>query len=267
VRFGNEWVAIGQAEVAATPAGAVNPSGLAESWTSADGVHWTPGGPLDTPAGVGREHPTGLCVQSGATPGLIAVGWSYQATAGQVALAWVSADGIHWSRSLVGPSSLPSGAQEIRGCLATPTGLVAYGATTAGTGATIPAIWRSTDGSEWTREATPTFVPGSTAGVTSLASAGSTWLAVVSDDAWNASPPLMGTGQSAASQLWLSEDGGMTWLSLDTAGPPWQSGDESELALAAFAGYRPVVAGVVAGQLAVWVGRPATQPLPSSAST
>ncbi|HUJ64254.1 MAG TPA: hypothetical protein VLX59_01875, partial [Acidimicrobiales bacterium] len=268
VRFASEWVAIGEAEPAAAPVGSINPTGLAESWTSADGVHWIPRGPLDAAAGVGPEQPTGLCVQSGSNPRVIAVGWSYQATAGQVALAWVSADGAHWSRALIGPSALPSGAQEISGCIVTTTGLVAYGATTAGSGATIPAIWRSTDGSAWTREATPTFVPESTAEVTSLASAGSTWIAVVSEPGWTGGTKPTGSDESAsASQLWVSEDGGVTWLSLDTSGPPWQSGDAAKLVLAAFAGDRPVLAGVVAGQLAVWVGSPATQPLSSSAST
>jgi hypothetical protein len=259
IRFGTEWVAIGAAApAAATSSGSANVSGLAVSWTSADGVHWESHGPLDAAAGVIPERPAGLCVRSGFSPAVIAVGSSYQASAGEVAVAWISSDGAHWSRTVVSAPSLPGGNQEMSGCQATANGLVAFGDTTSASGATIPAIWRSAAGSQWTRQSSPGFVPAATTTLTSVAGPGSTWLAVASGRAARSEP--------TASQLWLSQDGGTSWLMLDTTSSAWQTTGPARLYLTGFEGGVPVVAGTAAGRLVVWSGTPAPQQASSTTS-
>jgi hypothetical protein len=259
VRFGNEWVAVGAAAPSpATSTRSANLSGLAESWTSADGVHWVSHGPLDSAAGVTPERPTGLCVRSGSTPAVIAVGSSYQPSVGEVAVAWVSPDGTHWSRATVSSPSLPGGNQEMSGCVATATGLVAFGVTTSPSGAAVPAIWRSVAGSQWNRQSSPGFVPATATTLTSVAGPGSTWLAVSSERA-TASEPV-------ATQLWVSQDGGVSWIMLDTSGSPWQTSGTARLDLTGFEGGAPVVVGTVGGRLVVWGGTPTPQPTSSTTS-
>jgi hypothetical protein len=255
VRFGNEWVAIGEANLSpATSAASANPSGLAQSWTSVDGVHWVSHGPLDPAAGINPERPTGLCVRAGPDPALVAVG-----STGPTSVAWLSADGAHWSRAAIDPPALAGGRQVMSGCIATATGLVAFGATTSPSGASIPAIWKSVAGSQWTRQSPDGFVPGSTTPLMALAHSGSTWLAVAPGPA---TPEEGGT-----SQLWLSQDGGVTWLATDSSDSALQSDGTARLDLAGFEAGVPVVAGTVAGQLAVWMGSPApeTSSSPTSA--
>jgi hypothetical protein len=257
IRFGNEWVAVGAASPAvATSTRSANLSGLAESWTSADGVHWVSHGPLDQAAGVIPEKPTGLCVRSGPVPAVIAVGSSYQASAGEVAAAWISSDGVHWHRAAVSAPSLAGGSQEMSGCMAIATGLVAFGDSTTPSGATIPAIWRSATGAQWTKQSSPGFVPAASTTLTSVAGPGSTWLAVASGRATPSEPTV--------SQLWVSQDGGVSWLMLDTTGSPWQTAGPARLDVAGFDGDVPVVAGTVAGRLGVWTGTPAP---PAESST
>ncbi len=259
IRFGNEWVAVGAAAPAvATSTTSANLSGLAESWTSVDGVHWVSHGPLDQATGVIPERPTGLCVRPGPVAAVIAVGSSYQASAGEVAVAWISSDGVHWSRAAVSTPSLAGGNQEMSGCMATATGLVAFGDTTTPSGTTVPAIWRSSTGSEWTRQSSPGFAPAASTTLTSVAGPSSTWLAVASGRATPSEP--------MASQLWLSQDGGVSWLMLDTTGSPWQTPGPARLDLAAFHGGVPFVAGTVAGRLVVWSGTPALKPESSATS-
>jgi hypothetical protein len=258
-RFGNEWVAVGAATPAvATSTKSANLSGLAESWTSADGVHWVSHGPLDQAAGVIPERPTGLCVRSGPVPAVIAVGSSYQDSAGEAAVAWISSDAVHWSRATVSAPALAGGNQEMSGCMAIASGLVAFGDTTTPSGATIPAIWRSATGSQWTRQSSPGFVPAAPTTLTSVAGPGSTWLAVASGPATPYEP--------MASQLWVSQDAGVSWLRLDTTGSPWQTDGTARLDVAGFQGGVPVVAGTEAGRLVVWTGTPASQPESSSSS-
>jgi hypothetical protein len=244
VRFGDEWVAVGQAGLSpAISAASANPSGLAQSWTSVDGVHWVSRGALDAAAGVSPEKVRGLCVRAGADPAVVAVGSTYQAS-----VAWLSSDGAHWSRAGIDGPPLPGGSQEISGCVATASGLVAYGDTTSPSGARIPAIWRSATGAQWTRQDSAGFVAGTTTPLTTVAHSGSTWLALAS------APVVPGT-----SQLWLSQDGGLTWLLTDTSDSAWQATGTARLELAGFEDGLPVVAGTAAGQLAVWIGSPSPQ--------
>jgi hypothetical protein len=252
VRFGDEWVAVGEAGL--SPAGSAaspNLSGLAQSWTSVDGIHWVAHGSLDSAAGISPEKVRGLCVRGGVDPAVVAVGSTFQTS-----VAWLSTDGAHWARAGIDGPPLPGGSQEMSGCVATASGLVAYGDTTSPSGARIPAIWRSATGAEWTRQDSAGFVTGTTTPLTSVAYSGSTWLALASAPA-----------TAGASQLWLSQDGGLTWLLTDTSGSPWQETGTARLEVAGFEAGLPVVAGTVAGQLAVWIGSPSpqTQSSPPSA--
>ncbi len=253
IRFGDEWVAVGEAGPSpATSAGSANPSGLAESWTSADGNHWVSHGPLDAAAGIIPERPQGLCVRGGADPAVVAVGSTYQTS-----VVWLSTDGAHWVRAAIDGPPLPGGTQEMSGCIATASGLVAYGDTTSPSGARIPAIWRSATGAQWTRQNSAGFVTGAVTLLTKVAHSGSTWLALAS-----AATPA----EPGISQLWLSQDGGLTWLLMDTSDSPWQSTGTARLQLAGFEDGLPVVAGTLAGQLSVWIGSPSPRTQSSAPS-
>jgi hypothetical protein len=64
----------------------------------------------------------------------------------------------------------------------------------------------------------------------------------------------------SASGLWLSQDGGSTWLPVDTLGSPWQVTGPAQLDLAGFTADGPVVIGTVDGRLAVWLGSATATP-------
>jgi hypothetical protein len=254
VRFGNEWVAVGEVSLsAAISAASADPSGLAQSWTSVDGVHWVSRGPLDAAAGIIPERTGGLCVRGGLDPAVVAVGSTYQTS-----VAWLSTDGAHWVRAAVDGPPLPGGSQEMSGCTATASGLVAYGATTSPSGAKTPAMWRSAAGAQWTRQNPAGFVAAAPARLTTVAHTGSAWLALASAPQASAGPDL--------SQLWLSQDGGLTWSLTDTSASPWQSAGTARLELTGFVDGLPIVAGTVAGQFAVWVGAPSPQAQSSTPS-
>ncbi len=246
VRFRGRWVAVGRAApVGATSAIVANPANLGVSWTSTDGIHWTDHGPLDSRPGVTPQTPSGLCVTPGPTGRVVAVGSGYQFPGGPDALSWASADGVHWSPAAIDPPILAGGSQEMTGCMTTVNGLVAYGATTGSTGASVPVLWDSQTGSQWTRQ---DDIPGTVAAspLTSVASSGSTWIAVA------AGQPAV-TGRSG-SGLWLSQDGGSAWTAVDTQESPWQESGPAQLDLAAFTATGPVVVGTIAGRLAIWTG-------------
>jgi hypothetical protein len=251
VRFKGRWVAVGQAAGAdATSAATDNPSDLAVYWNSPDGVHWSDRGPLDTRPGIGPQDPTGVCVTPGSATQVVAVGSGDQFPAGQEALAWASTDGTHWIRAEIDPPTLTGGSQEMTGCLTTASGLVAYGGTTASSGITTPALWKSQTGLRWARQEDG-LGSGTASPLTYVAHSGSRWVAVAAQPA--------GVGMSA-SGLWLSQDGGSTWLPVDTLGSPWQVTGTAQLDLAGFAADGPVVIGTVDGRLAVWLGTPAATP-------
>ncbi len=245
IRFRGRWLAVGSAPPdGATSATAANPADLGVSWTSADGIHWIEHGPLDSRPGVATQTPSGFCVTSGPASRAVVVGSGHQFPAGTDALSWVSADGVHWSRSAIDPAVMAGGSQEMTGCSETVDGLLAYGATTSSTGASVPALWESQTGLQWTRHNAPGSASAST--ITSVARAGSTWLAVVAGPSGGAGP--------SGSGLWLSQDGGSAWTAVDTQASPWEVSGATQLYLAAFTASGPVVVGTVAGRLAVWSG-------------
>jgi len=251
VRFKGRWVAVGRAAGAdATSAATTNPSDLGVYWNSPDGVHWSDRGPLDTRPGIGPQDPTGVCVTAGFASQVVAVGSGDQFPAGQKDLAWASTDGTHWIPAEIDPPTLAGGSQEMTGCLTTASGLVAYGATTATSGNTTPALWKSQTGLRWARQ-DDGLGSGTASPLTYVAHSGSRWVAVAAQPA--------GAGMSA-SGLWLSQDGGSTWLPVDTLGSPWQVTGPAQLDLAGFTADGPVVIGTVDGRLAVWLGSATATP-------
>jgi hypothetical protein len=164
------------------------------------------------------------------------------------------------------------------GCLAVGSSLYAYGTATGSSGAPVPAVWRSADGTSWARSPVGAFVPGTPTPLLSVAPAGSVWLAAANPDpdadplqpAGAGSP---GPGATAAGDagvgpapsledgrdgVWLSITAGSTWQLIDTLTGPWLGAERSEVDLVGFAGHgsaaKPVVVGVVDGELAVWAG-------------
>ena len=277
VKFGSEWVAVGQAgSTPAVSASSPNPTGMAVAWTSADGSIWSPRGALDRAPGTSFELPQGVCSGRGArsVPSLAAVGAGDLAGGGYGPLAWTSTDGVLWRKATVTPPAAAGSEGEMAGCLSTPSGFVAYGQATGPAGV-VPALWTSATGSSWTERTVSAFAPGTAAPLTDLAIDGSRWLAVagvpaVSSESLDAGEPLgAGPGLAAASGLdgssgvgapsgiglWMSTDGGNTWRVVRPTGPAW-TGVDPAAGVAAFAGSDPVIAGSVDGRVAVWVGAP-----------
>lgn len=203
---------------------------------------------------------------------------------------WVSGNGRSWRSGAVGGGPVPGATQTMSGCIAAGGGLAAYGtATSAGT-MPGPAVWRSTDGTSWSRVAPSAFTsagPGALVTMSplvSLAADGNDWLAAANPDptADPTAPGLEGAAGPASATsldagvgpvpsvedgrdgLWLSTDGGGAWQVLDTSAAPWLGTERAELDLVGFAGgpggapVVPVVVGVVDDQLAVWTGTSST---------
>jgi hypothetical protein len=113
-------------------------------WTSPDGVTWSRGSHDEAVFG-GPGDQLMFDVAIGG-PGLVAVG--HDSTTG--AAVWTSVDGIIWSR--VPPTdSIPSGDREdsMSSVTAGGPGLVAVGSNNDDDYATIPAVWTSPDGINW----------------------------------------------------------------------------------------------------------------------
>ncbi len=244
----------------------------------------TPTTSTTTPAADGRS---GVVAAVGSILAPVPAGAAPTAVPGRQAAAWVSIDGTGWKRATVSPAPAPGGFETISGCARTATGLVAWGSSTTPAGISVPAIWRSSSGAAWSRATVSSFTAGSPAPLTDLAAHGQNELAVADPDPAGGPEPLEptpvatpGPAASAVSAaavgpaatlddgqvgLWLSPDGGVTWNALATATPPWLGTSGSTVALVAFAGQTPVLAGEVDGQLAVWTG--ALQPVPGGNRT
>ena len=206
-------------------------------------------------------------------------------TVGRAAVAWVSTAGAGWHRATVSSAGPAGSTAAMAGCVATPAGLVAFGTTATTGGAPAPGLWRSTDGSAWTLAPVSAFGADTPHPLVSLAADGSSWLAAADPDpaavatagraataAGTVTPaggppvgPAAGVDSDAlvgpppgpagdGSGLWLSADGGSSWQLVDTQVAPWAGTRPATVDLVDFAGARPVVAGVVDGQLAVWTG-------------
>lgn len=211
-------------------------------------------------------------------------GGSAQAASGHQAAVWTSVDGTGWKPATLSPAPAAGAVESMSGCARTTSGLIAWGASTGPGGATVPALWRSTNGQTWNRVDGSAFQAGSPAPITDVAVDGPDWLAVAdpypgagpavaAPDPLPGSPAseLVASGPAATADspggvgpvpafegggaaIWSSTDDGSTWNAIDTAAPPWLGTDGSAADLVAFAGRTPVVAGSIDGQLAVWTG-------------
>jgi hypothetical protein len=141
------------------------------------------------------------------------------------------------------------------GCLAAGSGLVAYGSTVGQGGGTQPALWRSGDGTSWSRIAVAAFATGTPAPLVSVAQAKGSWLAAANPDpgvdpfvtgAAGRPGPAATSGTDAGvgpapsvdngrTGLWLSLNGGSAWQLINTSTAPWMGGDRSEIDLVGFA--------------------------------
>ena len=126
---------------------------VAAVWTSVDGVTWERV-PHDDEVfgafGVDRFAEASAVTAGG--PGLVAVGSEGRGEAG-VALAWVSADGLDWTRvELDDPRERGATDLGVHAIAATDDGLVAVGIERGGPADVpeSPAAWRSADGTDWT---------------------------------------------------------------------------------------------------------------------
>jgi hypothetical protein len=229
----------------------------AVGWVNTGAGAWRATGALDTSPALGPEFPEGACAGPDT---VVAVGTGQGGAPGQRALAWSSPRGDSWQAASVTPAPTPGEQERMTGCLTTGNGFLAYGGSAGPAGTTDPALWQSSDGTNWTRQDVTAFSGEGGGAVTDLALRGTTWLAV---SGGVTSPP---TGASAGSTvgLWRSSDAGGVWQQLPTVATPWSGAIDSQVDEVGFAGTSAVVAGQVDGQLAVWVGTPAAAPTSTS---
>lgn len=288
-RTSGGWVAVASSRSVAPAA-----------WTSPGGAVWTRHGSLPAPfqsVSAGGSSTAAPTLPAGSEPGgfgasdlcavpnleaVVAVGSGTFVAPGApdattAAAAWYHKASGAWALATV-PQALPAGSsQAMTGCavLSDATGtrqLYAFGTAASSSGSPQPALWRSTDGTTWTRVGVGAFVPGSPNPILSLASSGSHVLAVASPDPgadpfdasrFGAAGPAAVLGrpgfewapsvESGTAGIWVSYDGGSTWAPLDASSAPWLGAARSEPFATAFtAAGTAVVVGVVDGQLAVW---------------
>jgi hypothetical protein len=193
------------------------------------------------------------------TPSPIAAGGttttSGQDLATSTPSAWVTNNGTTW-RSATVNAGPPSGAiQSMSGCGQTGSALSAFGTGTAPAGAPEPALWRSIDGTTWSRVPVPAFTADAPNPLVALATDGDYWLAAAnpdptadlldpaqSDGPGRAAPSGSdaGVGPTASVEngrdgLWLSTNGGAAWQLIDTATAPWVANEATQLDLVGFA--------------------------------
>ncbi|MDA8201996.1 MAG: hypothetical protein M0Z49_04420 [Chloroflexi bacterium] len=153
VRQGSTYVAVGQSPVGVPhlPAGAPQPP----IWTSSDAVHWdrVAASPI-FPSSQGHLLVNGLA-WTGAR--FVAVG---NLLGGTAPYAWTSRDGRTWAATDMSATfpARPTGGAE-------PTAVAVVGSTILAVGwssaaATEPVVWRSADGTKWTRVDLPGFLGG-----------------------------------------------------------------------------------------------------------
>jgi hypothetical protein len=285
-----------------------------QAWTSRTGTTWTRGPGLQTPApaqpsGSSASNPVqstvnGLCVTKVSVPAGASTASVYVASAvgssGSVspppgsdesspatanpaittraAVAWESDTGAAWHYAAVNAGPPAGGTQSMSGCLAADGGLLGFGTATAASGEPEPGLWRSTDGTSWSRISAGGLSPRTPDPLVSVAVSGSHWLAAANPDPLAdpqpagaaGAPGLAATASSDAgvgpapsfadgrTGLWLSANGGSSWQVIDTFAAPWLGTDGGAVDLVGFAESTiPVAVGVVDGQLAVWTGAPA----------
>jgi hypothetical protein len=254
-RLGNSLYVVGQA----------GPQVVA--WFSPDGSTWQRPQALDATPQLATEQPRATC---GAGNSAVVVGSLTATGQGELPAAWSSNDGLTWTSAMFLPAS-PSGSYtEVDGCLSTGNGFIAYGGSTGRGQNEKPVLWNSADGTSW-QELSTTFngLDGSqpvgieTAPLDGVANGPTTWLGVSGDgdaptQVWPASVGGSAGAFFTPAGLWSSIDAGNTWQQLATTAPAFRGTVFAQAVAAIYVGQQPIVAGTVDGQLAVWVGTPAS---------
>jgi hypothetical protein len=196
-----------------------------------------------------------------------------QGSDGTVARAWATTDGTTWTAATVSPRGGAGGSEAMAGCEALGSGFIAWGQTADPQGLLVPALWASPNGLTWTLEAVPTLAVAGSVPLTDLVTSGRTWVAVTGghlaatadpadptgsadDPVPTAVTPAAASGPDGAAGVWLSADGGRTWGRERTTGTPWLDAEALSTSLVQVLDGDIVVAGVVDGRVAVWVGNP-----------
>lgn len=233
-------------------------------WTSSDGFNWSRATLPDPGLGI-----MGL-VAGG--PGFVAVGSSESvdgdAMPGAHSGIWTSVDGTIWARVPDGPIFANA---LINAVVTGGPGLIAVGSTIDAVdvnGVFVPAIWTSTDGLTWTREATPadpnpwTSVAGTLQGriMSNLVATPDGFVAVGTE--FGLTP--MNFHRAA---VWTSRDG-RAWSRVPQD-PVFDGGEDSSLSFGMRAVYligdRLIATGETPGGPTVWVSPPEPGKLPGQA--
>ncbi len=205
---------------------------------------------------------------------------------GTQAAAWWLAGGAPRGAATISPHPGVGSSEVMDGCTHASGGFVAWGQSPGTDGAEQPALWRSTDATNWTRvlPARQGSAPAGPGGPwTDLAVSGDRWLAVggsppaalalADDPRWAAGAPYPPAGLPASvtagygtAGVWLSDNAGRTWRLESGGTAPW-AGSQVSTTVDGWAGATPVVAGEVGGSLAVWVGEPAHAATPPASAT
>jgi hypothetical protein len=122
----------------------------ARVWLSADGIRWAKIDASDF-GGPGWQYISSVA----ATPaGLIAAGGDILGQPGRhnAAAVWVSEGGVEWTQ-VIATAFGGAGAKHISALVLDAEGIVAVGYDTAPAGNRLPAVWTSTDGVRWSRNA------------------------------------------------------------------------------------------------------------------
>lgn len=200
-------------------------SGDARAWTSSDGVHWqaaeASSGMTDAAMEAVAAIPDGyIAVGSDGFPG-----GNTQLPGAHGAAAWLSANGLHWTRA---PGQTSFAGAIMTGVRRIDSGYVAWGQTIANAeAAPLTPIWTSPDGIRWVRAKGITDAGGPGAPIAAILSTGDTLVAVGTRQL----PDSLGS--RSVPGAWTSADGGRTWNSAgigdDSADAP-RSGGLSDVA-------------------------------------
>jgi hypothetical protein len=255
-RLGNSLYVVGQA----------GPQAVV--WYSPDSLTWQRPEALDASPQLAAEQPRATCWAGSSA---VVVGSSTATGPGALPAAWYSTDGSTWANATFLPAAAGGSYTEVDGCLFTGNGFIAYGGSTGGGQSEKPVLWNSADGTSW-QELSTTFTGptggqpagAETAPLDGVAANGTTtWLGVSGDgDAPTQVWPAPVGGSAGAfftpAGLWTSIDAGNTWQQLATTASAFTGTVFAQAIAAAYVGQQPIVAGTVDGQLAVWVGTPAS---------
>jgi hypothetical protein len=264
-RLGNSQYIVGQAGPEAV------------GWYSPDGTTWEAPQPLDSSPELGTERAIATCV----TGSSAAVVGSVTSTGrGSLPVAWVSTDGSSWAPATFTPTPPSGSSTTAEGCLFTGGGFLAYGESTGAGQVERPQLWTSSDGTLWQQQSATFTGPGGSgpsgpesAPLDGIAFGTTTWLGLSGDgdapsEVWPAPVGGAAGAQFTPAGLWTSDDAGNTWQQLGTLTPAFTGMVYAQTDAAAYVNQEPVVAGIVDGQLAVWVGTPtATSPVTGGTGT